>query len=287
MRKVTKDVSNIPASLTAQQNDLKNINKENSDKLKYDSQDVKDALQGIYKGKCAFCENTDVLEIEHYRPKNNVHSKDLARGQKPAQAGYFWLRIEWTNLLYACHACNRTGAKGTHFPLENAQKRVLTPVLDAQGLPTNTNITDLDQQEKPLLINPEITEPRKHLKINYLGNIVAVNQSKHGAKSIEVYDLKRENLNKRRSNIIQGFREDILQQLKFYYQNDNPLNIKQLKQQLFAIFEKIAKNDNATEPFTLVAYSILTDIENVLLIDSDFLPEHKRLVLDIFLEFCS
>ncbi len=101
MRKIKKDFAVVPLSLQEQRLKLQNITSNTS--LKYDGEDVKKALGDLYHGKCAYCEQLSNLEIEHYRPKE----------------AYFWLKIEWTNLLYACHDCNMVGSKGTLFPTVN------------------------------------------------------------------------------------------------------------------------------------------------------------------------
>lgn len=284
MRKVTKDFTNVPTSLLNQQNDLKNITKAQAEKLKHDDTDVKQALQDIYKGKCAYCERfagTD-LEVEHYRPKNSVSLEDLPKKSKAGDYGYYWLRVEWSNLLYACHECNKVGAKGTRFPLEDTKNRIKIPQFDSKtGLPTNTHITDLDAIEKPLLLNPEVTEPRNHLAINAIGEIYELNGSAIGKTTIEICRLQSQPLLLARQEIIDRFSVQIKRQLEFYIAGD--LTIEQLKKQIFAIFQEIKEAGNETKPYALVAYCIGQDIKNMLL--SERKEILQRLVLRFFEEF--
>ena len=73
---------------------------------KYNHDQVKDALKGMFKKKCAFCESTithiDYGQIEHFKPKSIY----------PDQC------FEWNNLLLSCAICNGSGSKGNKFPLE-------------------------------------------------------------------------------------------------------------------------------------------------------------------------
>ncbi len=154
--------------------------------------------------------------MEHYRPKSNVNKEDLPKNSKAGDYGYYWLRVEWSNLLYACHDCNKVGAKGTRFPLENPKDRIKLPKFNSKtGLPINTHITDLDKIEKPLLINPEVTEPRNHLAINAIGEIYVLNKSPQGEATIQVCRLYRDTLLLARRGMIDDFACRIKEQLDF------------------------------------------------------------------------
>ena len=65
---------------------------------RYKEDEVKDALEELFHGKCAYCESRFAHvapeDIEHWRPKGGVA---LANGtiQKP---GYYWLAATWSNL---------------------------------------------------------------------------------------------------------------------------------------------------------------------------------------------
>ena len=63
--------------------------------------EVVEKLAKIYHGKCAYCEERTLIYIEHYRPKGSV--------QGSRHGGYYWLCLEWSNLLPACHECNKIG----------------------------------------------------------------------------------------------------------------------------------------------------------------------------------
>lgn len=71
---------------------------------RYRSADVKQALDEIFHGKCAYCESfyakTQPVDVEHYRPKGKVDGEDDHRG-------YWWLAMDWKNLVPSCIDCNR------------------------------------------------------------------------------------------------------------------------------------------------------------------------------------
>ncbi len=112
--------------------------------------DVPSKLKNLYHDKCAYCENKDEfdIEVEHFRPKNEVKNE--------IHAGYYWLCYEWTNLLPSCHVCNKANFKGTKFPIENDRK--LHPIFDLNreiDFESNKLNSDYLKSEKPLLLNPE------------------------------------------------------------------------------------------------------------------------------------
>ncbi len=82
--------------------------------------DVKNPYRELNYGKCWYCDTrTDLGEIDHYRPKNEVE-------ENKSHSGYWWLAFEWRNWRYSCERCNKkltdplTGSikgKGARFPL--------------------------------------------------------------------------------------------------------------------------------------------------------------------------
>lgn len=131
-------------------------------------------LDRLFHGKCAYCESNysavDSRDIEHFRPKGGGKGVAL-------HMGYWWLAAEWNNLLISCPACNqyrmqtvyRLGmtreeieaerkkspldgrGKGCEFPLTDETKRAIKE-------------SDILNLEDPLLINPTLKNPSKHLE---------------------------------------------------------------------------------------------------------------------------
>lgn len=88
----------------------------------YSDPTVKRQLIQEHSGKCAFCESfimdTDVGDVEHYRPKTEVteiNPKDTEQERPvPGHPGYFWLSQTWENLFLSCKQCNQA-YKRTRF----------------------------------------------------------------------------------------------------------------------------------------------------------------------------
>lgn len=162
----------------------------------YKLDEVKNALEMLFHRKCAYCESRYVVnhpvDIEHYRPKAAVKIT-----KKQTLRGYYWLAADWDNLLPSCIDCNRarmhdhfeelarTSGKANAFPLARESKRARQP-----GEESN---------EEPLLLNPCVDDPEKHLEFLKEGNIRACRISKRknspkGLTSIEIYGLRRKDL---------------------------------------------------------------------------------------------
>lgn len=192
MRKVKKDFSNVPSVLAnaacdALIADALVLKGKHAFKTEvYGHEEVRRALDGIYNGKCAFCE-TDTsagatMQVEHYRPKAKVTGA-------AAHPGYYWLGYEWSNLLLACSRCNNR--KRNRFPV--AAVRVKTAPL--------TNSTTLDRQrchvlsadlesEQPQLVNPETDpDPMQHFRFQADGRVE--HRTTPGQISIETCNLNR------------------------------------------------------------------------------------------------
>lgn len=158
MRKVTKDYLTAPGELGAVPKHntrlIRIFNGTGVPKTKkiynsiYGEKKVHKKLAHLYKNKCAYCETVDKeFEIEHYRPKRSVDGE--------VHDGYFWLCYEWSNLLPACHDCNKGKSKAAKFPIEGT--RVTRPVikkLQYKFIDHNLLSRRL-KREYPLLIHPE------------------------------------------------------------------------------------------------------------------------------------
>ncbi len=70
-------------------------------------QRVDEALDAFSFGKCAYCEQVDARDIEHFRPRSAHPSRMFV----------------WKNLLRSCSVCNN--AKHDQFPLDAAGRRLV------------------------------------------------------------------------------------------------------------------------------------------------------------------
>jgi hypothetical protein len=183
-------------------------------------------LTNVLHGKCAYCEVREVrsaYHAEHFRPKGMVRyqSMDAKRlrkamteshaGVQVEHPGYFWLAYDWKNLLPSCAFCNTFAGKKNQFPTIN--QYVLTRAIDAADLsglkdaPLESQTykglyylftEDLNAIEAPLLVNPLLEDPRSVIRFGDQGIVTAVNEDPRGQRSIDVYDLKNEQLRQAR-----------------------------------------------------------------------------------------
>jgi uncharacterized protein (TIGR02646 family) len=123
---------------------------------KYRHVQVKETLNKMFHGKCAYCESKiNVVTygaIEHFFPKSL----------------YVDRTFDWDNLLLSCDRCNDTNHKGSQFPM--------------------------DQNGQPLLLNPTdgVTEPDRHLEfvwdpISGLASIYG--RDERGETVVTIFDL--------------------------------------------------------------------------------------------------
>lgn len=218
MVKVIKDLNNIPSSLIPSFEDFfpERIGKKNlvpiplssritherrmqvinagvyNDEINYNNRykvdDIRQALNNVYKGKCAFCEQKEEqTHIEHYRPKKI----------------YYWLAYSWDNLLLACPTCNEH--KGTNFDLDGERIAFENSEINIKSI--NISSAGYDATELPKMVNPEITDPSGEIYFEQDGNIKSDNPRFH--YTIQKCKIDRKALNDKRRSILDRFREHI------------------------------------------------------------------------------
>ncbi|NNE89931.1 MAG: endonuclease [Silicimonas sp.] len=148
---------------------------------RYKGADVKRALDELFHGKCAYCESfyakTQPVDVEHYRPKGAVEGEDDHRG-------YWWLAMDWENLVPSCIDCNRKRKQRTPEPDVNGTmvelndqgdfargktfktgKQSAFPLTsDSPRAKWDTTGRDVDiAREERLLLDPTRDDPKEHL----------------------------------------------------------------------------------------------------------------------------
>lgn len=178
----------------------------------YAADDVRRKLAALYYDKCAYCETKDYeFEVEHYRPKKSVDGE--------IHDGYFWLCYEWTNLIPACHDCNKTKSKSTKFPI--AGMRINQPVIIKGKYQFSDHLlhTGSLARELPLLIHPEESdfEARTYFKFESDGWMVPASRKstfkyRRAKETIdEIVRLNRDNLYlNRRSSDLRNYRKRLV-----------------------------------------------------------------------------
>jgi uncharacterized protein (TIGR02646 family) len=207
----------------------------------YKADEVKRRLEELFHGKCAYCESFYAsqapVDIEHYRPKGAVEGA-------PDHPGYWWLGMEWSNLLPSCLDCNRRrkqkapdhiGDLNLLYKATQSGKKDSFPVAGARAVAENAELA----AEQALLLDPTRDDPSAHLTY-WLGDDAAgglilpkrvngspsspielaaaglpeevaaeaeqSNLSVRGAVSIQVYGLNRIRLVQERARLIQRMR---------------------------------------------------------------------------------
>ena len=164
----------------------------------------------MFHNKCAYCESqiagSQDTDIEHYRPKGRVTEAAGAGIQHP---GYWWLAMNWTNLVLSCIHCNQKRrqliveagmTEAEVRALIEADRTVLAGKLDSFPTANSVWVTSHDVDiaiEQPLLIDPTRVDPKDHLEwiLNEdLSTVRRRNGSLMGDTSIKVYGLNRRRL---------------------------------------------------------------------------------------------
>lgn len=300
MRAVRKSYQRIPDSLrsTGCHQSLVNVcnggtpDKDSISSDFYRSGDVINKLSRIYLSKCAYCETVDPdFEVEHYRPKKQVAVVDR-NGQ--GHFGYYWLSYEWSNLIPACHDCNKTGVKGNRFPIRG--NRVNSPSLNNGVIDQNANhfLSAQLKDEIPLLIHPEEPsfDPNSYFKFNNKGEMVArprpgtLNYERANT-TIEIVALNREKL-----KIIQRKKaiQDIAYQLKglllefvHSFERDQDRAYNRLKKHYFNILNQIKKKTSPSNEYSFFWAYLLNHMDVVFQVAMK--PKYRKVFIVLTNEF--
>lgn len=185
----------------------------------YKRADVHAALEALFNGKCAYCETSYAasapVDVEHYRPKGAV-AEDETHG------GYWWIAMDWENLLPSCIDCNRRRGQKLFVVSESlaASAANAKPVagqagkkdsfpLAVTGVRAVYQATDFTD-EHALLIDPCRDDPKASLTYSFdpahpAGLIVPKGdprQKVRGATSIQIYGLNRLKLVQDRTRLL-------------------------------------------------------------------------------------
>ncbi len=163
--------------------------------------------------KCNYCESrcekTATLQVEHYRPKAKVEAGENDHLTLP---GYYWLGLEWTNLLLTCPKCNGKDAKGNKFPIRGIRANPVNPISNIGNLlvldRTHCFAYDVPlSSELPILLNPEVDHPEDFLTFDVHAIIRGYGADiERGEVSKDLYMLNRDPLVAARLDVWAQFR---------------------------------------------------------------------------------
>ncbi|MFN8395328.1 MAG: HNH endonuclease [Bacteroidia bacterium] len=175
---------------------------------RYKQKDTEAALDAIYHGKCAYCEQrVEGWQVEHYRPKSV----------------YYWLAFSWDNLLAACPACNTN--KLDKFVCEceeGVQVRVDHPPFEWAEI--HDLLSKYDEIENPKLIHPEVDDLVSTMIFERDGSVRSDNVRME--YTIQTCGLDRTYLNDERRKILEDFRKDIKGEFLKVSQNEQVLLVR-------------------------------------------------------------
>jgi len=264
MIQVSKSYSNSPNILKSD-NCKKKIEKAMLEKdshnfgYYYNEQgDVKKDLELIYHQKCAYCESKvnhiATLQVEHYRPKKKV-TEDINHN------GYYWLGYEWSNLLLACPKCNQQGAKGNYFPISGERVYNHTDFLTNNKLDSNKCYPNKSPliDERPLLLNPELDNPKQHFIFNEYGKIEG--NTIRGKKTIEICKLDREHLNKNRKKEVIDYIFKQIKNLILGFETRESMPKETFINMLKNIFIELEDKQNISHSYALLGWYMFNNFD--------------------------
>lgn len=171
----------------------------------YADEEVRDALKDLFFNKCAYCESpvagSSQTDVEHYRPKGAVK-------ENAAHPGYWWLAMDWTNLVLSCMHCNQHRRQLNLSP-DMSEAEILKAIIDndvkatgkKNAFPTEDEVWVTDPaiamtDEHPLLLDPTVTDPEPLLSWSSRGDFALVGP-RDGNKRADV-TIQTLGLNRRR-----------------------------------------------------------------------------------------
>lgn len=161
-----------------------------------DAREIRPVLEELFHGKCAYCEEelSSGWDVEHFRPKGKVAEREKDH------PGYYWLGYKWENLYPSCKPCNQRRRDkpiwGDLRELPSAGKSYQFPLLDesTRAMSKKDDICE----EHTLLIDPCYDDPEWYFGYDTEGQILALEGNPYGEKSINVFNLNRRRLVRRR-----------------------------------------------------------------------------------------
>lgn len=233
MIKVDKDLDNIPPSLNSdrtkqRRNELIAEGSFISSSVynsRYKMADIKERLQAIYHGKCAFCERkNERWDVEHFRPKSI----------------YYWLTYSWDNLLLACPTCN--GYKKDHFKVR--ETRVEYQENDLGEIHTLADrYNELEQNQ---LVHPEKESVEALLTFTEDGSIQSEDEKAN--TTIFICRLDRKSLKDERKKLL----DDVQNKIKSRFLEHRAGNLEAMSK-IKGLIEDFAK-DSKNPQYTYLAF---------------------------------
>ncbi len=251
----------------------------------YNEEEVKESLKKIYGSKCAYCESewlgSSSPRVDHYRPKKFI--KDVS---KEAHYGYYWLSLEWTNLIQSCETCN--SKKSNKFPIASEGLRIEGKNIDLLSKPYNEDSRLLGsndlEKEKRLLLHPELDPVEKHLEFKLDGMVNAKKGSKMGQVSIDVYGLNRGDLVLARRRKVEKYFIKLIDLLNDYEDGGaDEYALQMLDQDLDNYFKDLLEEQDESVAYSRLGFYMFDQFKDFFIkrLPAD-LDEHREILRDYY-----
>lgn len=161
--------------------------------------DVREALEALFRGKCAFCETKRSVHFHRFRPPAEAEPFDKSEF---AHLYYVWLRTDWNNVFPACEEC--AVRAGRQFPVRGKRGELPHPQELEHFANENYGVWRWPHRDKPLLLDPCATRSFvPHIGFDLMGGIQPL--SRAGAETIATYGLNRRDLVQSRARAFQDY----------------------------------------------------------------------------------
>lgn len=242
----------------------------------YKGEDVRSALTAMFKGKCAYCESpisgSSQTDIEHYRPKGGISEW----GDHP---GYWWLAMDWNNLLLSCMHCNQGRRQLILDPdlsedeiRDAIERNDLITTGKRNAFPTKADVwvsrhSDDLGTEEPLLIDPTRTDPEPLVAWVLEGTISTIRpkaDDKRAEKTIDLLGLNRRYLTEARVQALNDLRDidakidRYLRKVKTAESDEDAADAQQTVNDFIDLV--VARCDSA-KPYAGLARAYLTEVQ--------------------------
>lgn len=229
----------------------------------YNNEKLKEDLKKIHNNKCIYCEKSLIdtdAEIEHFRPKNSSENNSRTCDKSTS---YYWLAYSWDNLLYVCKQCNRN--KSNCFDIEGVRLAYSGDSLDS----LHDKIEDLNREEMPKCINPEVEVFEKDIIVNFNNGKLESLGNKKFQYTSKVCKLNRDGLLEKRSTCINDFVNKVRVFLSLYIDLSDKNISEVLLFKLFKeVFTELKEKREVSKEFSLVFKKIDENFEQFI-IDKD------------------
>ncbi|MEM7471728.1 MAG: hypothetical protein AAF340_10285 [Pseudomonadota bacterium] len=250
----------------------------------YGHDNVRAALRDMFNGKCAYCERLasggEDGDIEHYRPKKGVSEADDVG---VVHEGYWWLAMDWLNLVLSCKHCNQWRSKQVEIPddvitIEQLEAFFLNdPRATGSGkqnsFPTQDNVWVTTRgdvsPEKPLILDPSnaTIDPEDHLDwviFEGASTVRPKNGSEAGEATRKILGLNRRWLEEeRRAKIalMQMQRNRIIERMQKWLDTDDPGRKADLADDIDDRIEDLWVFTNPNQPFIGLARAFIRKLQ--------------------------